>query len=48
MEAKFGPSDKGIKATDINRDDNFQKNRRMHTFGHLQKNEEMVEELKAE
>jgi len=32
MEAKFGPSDKRIEATDINRDENFQKNGRIHIF----------------
>ena len=37
MEEKYGPTDKRIKATDIKRDENFQKNRRMHTFLHLQK-----------
>jgi hypothetical protein len=47
MEAKFGPLEKRIKISDINRNEIFQKNIRVHPFGH-RRNEELLVELKVE
>jgi len=48
MEAKFGPLGKRIKTTDINRDEIFQKNGRVHPFLNHERNEEILEVLKVE
>jgi hypothetical protein len=47
MEAKFRPLERRIENDGITRDESFQKNSRVHPFGH-ERNEEIFEGLKVE
>jgi hypothetical protein len=47
VEAKFGPLEKRIKISDIKRYEIFQKNIRVHQFGH-RRNEVVLVEFKVE
>jgi len=46
MEAKFGPLEKRVKMIDINRDEIFHNNSRIHPFFYNKRNVEILEGLR--